>query len=268
MCVVAFAWQAHPRWRLLLIGNRDEFHGRPSAALSAWPQCSILAGRDLVAGGTWAGVDRHGRCAVVTNVRNGDGANSTATHSRGQLPLAFLSSAPDAHGRQTVVDTVTTKAGLYAPFNLLLVDQEQCRVLSNHPRPEAVTVAPGIHGLTNGGFPSQWPKAQALCTALATWLAADTTRCADTADTLDAIDLAALWAALHNRQAFPDHSLPDTGVGMTLERRLSPVFIKGPEYGTRACTVIAVDHSGKGWIMERGFGPDGMALGERSLPIG
>ena len=31
MCVVAFAWNAHPRWRLLLAGNRDEFHAREAA---------------------------------------------------------------------------------------------------------------------------------------------------------------------------------------------------------------------------------------------
>ena len=71
MCVVAFAWNAHPRWRLLLAGNRDEFHARPTAALAAWDDGSgIVAGRDLEAGGTWLGVDGRGRCALVTNVRD------------------------------------------------------------------------------------------------------------------------------------------------------------------------------------------------------
>ncbi|WP_170913514.1 NRDE family protein, partial [Xanthomonas axonopodis] len=28
MCLVALAWKVHPRWRLLLAGNRDEFHER------------------------------------------------------------------------------------------------------------------------------------------------------------------------------------------------------------------------------------------------
>lgn len=48
MCVVAFAWDAHPRWRLLLAGNRDEFHARPTAPLARWDDGSgIVAGRDL-----------------------------------------------------------------------------------------------------------------------------------------------------------------------------------------------------------------------------
>ena len=36
MCVVAFAWNLHPRWRLLLAGNRDEFHARATAPLARW----------------------------------------------------------------------------------------------------------------------------------------------------------------------------------------------------------------------------------------
>ena len=50
MCVVAFAWNAHPRWRLLLAGNRDEFHARPTASLAWWPDdAGIAGGRDLEA---------------------------------------------------------------------------------------------------------------------------------------------------------------------------------------------------------------------------
>ena len=34
MCLVALALDAHPRWRLLLASNRDEFFARPSGALA------------------------------------------------------------------------------------------------------------------------------------------------------------------------------------------------------------------------------------------
>lgn len=268
MCVVAFAWLAHRHWRLVLIGNRDEFHGRPSAALAPWPGSAILAGRDLEAGGTWAGTDRLGRCAVVTNVRTGAGADAgaAATRSRGHLPTAFLTSAPTPDARQTLADDIIANAGHYAPFNLMLADHEQCLVLGNHPRPATRVLAPGVHGLTNGGFPSSWPKAQSLCRALAHWLA---TAPADTAGNAGAaMDPSPLWAALQDQQTFPDHALPDTGVGLALERQLSPVFIKGSRYGTRASTVIAIDRSGRGWIMERGYGPDGIVLTDRQLPIG
>ncbi len=43
--VVALARHAHPDWPLVAIGNRDEFHARPAAALYAWPEGEILAGR-------------------------------------------------------------------------------------------------------------------------------------------------------------------------------------------------------------------------------
>ena len=70
MCLIAFAWNVHPRWRLVLAGNRDEFHARPSAALARWADAPVIAGRDLEAGGTWLGASPGGRCAVVTNVRD------------------------------------------------------------------------------------------------------------------------------------------------------------------------------------------------------
>ncbi len=34
MCLIAFALDAHPRWKLLLLGNRDEFHARPTTSLA------------------------------------------------------------------------------------------------------------------------------------------------------------------------------------------------------------------------------------------
>ena len=57
-------------------------------------------------------------------------------------------------------------------------------------------------------------------------------------------------------------------VGLELERRLSPVFLRDARYGTRASTLVAIGHDGRGWIAERRFGPNGIPLGETRLPIG
>ena len=48
MCLVALAWKSHPRWRLFMAGNRDEFHARPTAALDRWPppHGDVVAGRE------------------------------------------------------------------------------------------------------------------------------------------------------------------------------------------------------------------------------
>lgn len=81
MCVAAIAWAAHPRWRLVAIGNRDEFHARPAAPLARWDN-GIVAGRDLEAGGTWLGVSP-GRFALVTNYRVDGYPKATSPRARG-----------------------------------------------------------------------------------------------------------------------------------------------------------------------------------------
>jgi len=248
MCVVALAWQIHPRWRLVLAGNRDEFHARPTAALASWPQGGVIAGRDLLSGGTWAGLDRRGRVAVVTNVRDG-GARPHDGPSRGALPIAFLAGASDAAA--TTVDLLTDAAA-FAPFNLVLADGEGCWHLGNHPlQREALTA--GVHGLSNGRLDAPWPKTRHLSAALRHWVEAGHE------------DLQPLWDTLADRRLAPDDALPDTGVGLELERRLSPAFIRGGAYGTRASTLIAVDHDGRGFIHERRFGPGGVFAGETVL---
>src|SRR3546814_7425922 len=85
MCVLAFAWRAHPHWPLIAAGNRDELHARPAQPLARWDRPDhLLAGRDLQSGGTWLGVSEQGRFAVVTNLR-GYGAPEPGRASRGAL---------------------------------------------------------------------------------------------------------------------------------------------------------------------------------------
>lgn len=249
MCLVAIAWKCHPRWRLLMAGNRDEFHARPTAPLARWapPHQTVLAGQDLRSGGTWAGLAAGGRMAVVTNVR--DPSVTRAGPSRGQLVADWLDSAETA---QTWASRLQATAGTYAPFNLLLADADHCRFLSNHPA-DARVLPPGVHGVSNGPLEPTWPKTARLMARLQAWI--------DAAQD----DPQPLWDALADQEPVADSALPDTGVGLALERRLSPPFIRGTDYGTRASTLIAVDHQGRGWIAERRFGPDGLFLGQTRL---
>ena len=85
MCLIAFAWQTSKHHRLTLIGNRDEFHRRPTRPLDWWDdlnQPELLAGRDLEAGGTWLGVTRDGRFAAVTNIRAPGAAKAPLSRGR------------------------------------------------------------------------------------------------------------------------------------------------------------------------------------------
>jgi uncharacterized protein with NRDE domain len=251
MCLIAFAWQAHPRWRLVLAGNRDEFHARPSAPLARWNDAPIIGGRDLQAGGTWLGVTDAGRCCVVTNVRDPNDPQLGA--SRGLLATDYLGGEADAatHARQLL-----TGAADYRPFNLLTFDANDAFYLGNRPEPRAQDVTTGVHGLSNADFNTPWPKTRALMQRLQAWT-----------DHGDDTDFAPLFDALADGKVADDAELPDTGVGLERERWLSSAFIRGADYGTRASTVVALDEHG-GVIVERRFGPDGRFLGESMLRVG
>lgn len=249
MCLVALAWKVHPRWRLVLAGNRDEFHGRPTAALAPWPGTGVLAGRDLQSGGTWIGLGRAGRAAVVTNVRDGIPPPFSGP-SRGALPLDFLQgrASANAHAAALALD-----ARRYAPFNLVVADADACAYVGNHPAAGAHAIAPGVHGLSNGDFDAPWPKTLRLRAAMQAWVDAGRE------------ELQPLWDALADEHHAADAELPDTGVGIELERRLSPAFIRGQAYGTRASTLLLIGHDGGATIIERRFGPEGVFEGETTL---
>lgn len=252
MCVLALAWNVHPRWRLLLIGNRDEAHARPSAPLHAWlDDPALLAGRDLEAGGTWMGVHAPGRMAVVTNVRDPAAAKDGA--SRGLLVSDYLRGTQTADRHAAVL---TADAARYRPFNLLLFDGASAHFVSNRPSVRGQTIADGVHGLSNGALDAPWPKVRRATAALEHWLAAGEA------------GFASLFAALADTSPAADAELPDTGVGLELERQLSPVFVRGERYGTRATTLVAMDRAGGGCIIEHRFGPRAEPQGQTELRFG
>lgn len=253
MCVIAFAWNAHPRWRLLLVGNRDELHARPSAALTRWPGSpGILAGRDLEAGGTWMGLVESGRVAVVTNVRNP--AAPAGGASRGWLVTDFLRGT-DSAARHA--EALAAEAAGYHPFNLLLFDAAAAWFVSNAPTTRVAEITQGVHGLSNGDLDAPWPKVRRATAALRSFLADGGRQ-----PFVDLLD------AFADERTAPDGLLPDTGVGIALERRLSPVFVRDPRYGTRATTLVALERRGGGCIIERRFGADGAPAGETMLRFG
>ena len=242
MCVAALAWHAHPRWRLVAIGNRDEYHARPAAPLARWDDGSgILAGRDLSGGGTWLGLDDVGRFALITN-RRGFGNPDPARRSRGELVTALLTG-----------DDPPAALEAYNPFNLFAANGERLEYLTNRPEPVRTTLGHGIYGLSNGALDEPWPKTLALKAALTDWL------------NLDGDDIAPLFAMLASEDrpalGLPPHQPSEIPV----EPADTPPFIRSPLYGTRCSTVVTVDHHGAGKIVERRFSATGEDDGQTMI---
>ena len=250
MCLIAYAWQAHPRWPLVLIGNRDEFHARPASAADFQPDApQVYGGRDLEKQGGWLQLSARGRLAAVTNVRDGT-APESSKRSRGALVAEFVR---DARPVDDWLANLLPDALNYGRFNLLLWDRTSLRLAGNHPTTRMLLVEPGVHGLSNGGFDAPWPKVLRAQRALGEWL----DRIGDDSEP----EVETLLAALATEQVAPDVDLPDTGVGLELERLLSSPFIRGARYGTRCSSVVLVGHD-DALFVERRYDPDGVFAGE------
>lgn len=258
MCLIALAWRAHPRFELALIANRDEFHARPAAAADRDPvQADVYGGRDLAQGGSWLLVSTRGRLAAVTNVRVGL-VGEAARRSRGALVRDFVAGEATAGD---FVATLATTAAEYGRFNLLLWDGGSLRFAGNHPRFASHAVTPGVHAMSNGAFDARWPKSALATRALTSWLATPGSK-----DDGSAPAMAPLFGALADTGPAPDALLPDTGVGIELERALSPPFVRGDNYGTRCSSVVLVDTDAITFV-ERRFGPDAVSAGESTAVL-
>ena len=244
MCLIALAWKVHPRYPLALIANRDEAHDRASAAAGFDPEAPhVYGGRDLVAGGGWLQASARRRLAAVTNVRNGL-APETAPRSRGWLVRDFVRADG---GAMESAHAVEAAAPEYGPFNLLLWDGRELAFASNQPRPQHAPVAPGIHAMSNGAFDAPWPKSTFATRALEAWIGS----IPETDDAANGTpDIDPLFTALADHGVAPDDALPDTGVGIELERTLSPPFIVGDRYGADDPAVDGDEHRALAFVCQ------------------
>lgn len=245
MCLILLAHEAHPGFPLVIAANRDELYARPTAPAGWWDDAPhLLGGRDLRGGGSWFGVTRTGRWAAVTNYRD-PSAERKGAPSRGELVGDYLrGSDPPAQYLRRLGE----RAKSYNGFNLLLGEPGAVYWLSNRADRDGsspVAVAPGVHGLSNHLLDTPWPKVERGKRSLDALLR-------DPAPAEGPmLDL------LLDRTVAADHELPDTGVGLSLERALSTLFIATPEYGTRASTALLVDRGGHALLVERTHHPGG-----------
>ena len=238
MCLILFSVNPNDHYRLIVAANRDEFYGRPTATADYWEDHpSLLAGRDREMGGTWLGVNRSGRFAAVTNFRESP-PEPMPPGSRGALPANFLIDNPEP---ETWLQQVVSQGREYRGFNLLVANHRGCHYYGNRGgQPQRLT--PGCYGLGNQLLDCDWPKVVDGRQRLADRLQS----CQESDD-----DLAAGLFGL----------LMYAGDG----REFSNSFIAAETYGTRAATVVMIEHSGNIYFEERNFGPNGGALDRKKF---
>ena len=250
MCLIVFAWQSHPGYRLVLAANRDELHARPARELHWWPdQPEILAGRDLEGGGTWLAASRQGRFATVTNYREGE-PNKTGLHSRGALVTDFVTGddSPEAFVRQI-------EDKLYAGFSLLVALGDELWYTSNRGD-GPVRLGPGIYGLSNAALDTPWSKLVRSRDRL--------TKALETGE----FDDNALIRILSDREPAPVTDMKDDALPFELARAMTAPFILAPDYGTRCTTVVHWCNDDTMAVTERRFDAGGEKVGEEMYRFG
>jgi uncharacterized protein with NRDE domain len=227
MCLIMLAWRAHPRYPLVVAANRDEFFSRPTATAAYWPDApNVLAGRDLLGGGTWLGITANGRFAALTNFRDPSRIRE-GTPSRGRLVADFLL------GNETIAEydqRLVTVASHFNGFNLIFGDAAGLAYFSNCGD-RSRRLEPGIYGLSNHLLDTPWPKVDRGKSALTAALHALPHE-------------APLMALLRDETVAADEDLPRTGVSLEWERLLSAAFVRSADYGTRSSTVLVLDTEG------------------------
>jgi len=243
MCLILFSFDPHSERPLTILANRDEFYGRNANQAGFWSdKPEILAGRDLVAGGTWLGINTSGRFAAVTNFREPSRFIPDA-RSRGELPTDFLSSSESILEYLSRVQEHSTE---YNGFNLLVYDSQEMGYYSNRSGERPRTLETGVYGLSNGLLDTPWPKVTKGKQALSSAITAGVTE-------------EQLLDILADDHVAADADLPDTGVGIEKERMLSALCIVSPEYGTRCSTLVRFSSDGGISLTEKTIVPPDLA---------
>ena len=239
MCLVCFSYSAKPPYRLLLAANRDEFFARLSLPIHIRDtEVTIIAGKDLRAGGTWLGVNQKGKMAAITNYRD-PGRNLPFAPSRGELVDHYLKSEASA---AEFCEQLSEKAHLYNGFNLILLDEQNCLYFSSIKN-EWQYLQPGVYALSNNLLDVPWPKVKRIKELFVHVL---------DSQPLDT-DYESLFSILADTEQPEDYDLPDTGVGLEWERLLGTIFICGTQYGTRSSSVMSISDTGEIVFIEKTF---------------
>lgn len=176
MCIALLS-TSHPQYPFILLSNRDEVLSRPTDTVHWWdaPNDFVLGGRDTQRAerGTWLGITKQGRIAILTNFRE-EGVEVSREKSRGGIPNAYLTGPPEENPdefaarlmRDVGVNDVGGFTLLFGELRAPTSDGTRpgLSLLSNRSASAAdlkhiATKEGETHGLSNSHFgDTSWPK--------------------------------------------------------------------------------------------------------------
>lgn len=238
MCTLTLWWQMIADAPVLVAANRDERPDRPWQDPAPWPAepQQLFAGRDLVAGGTWLGVNRHRLICAITNRWGPE--NDPRRRSRGLVVRDALR-AGSALTAAAALERLL--AGETNPFALLLADEAAAfRVDSLGGAVEVRPLARGITVLANWGSDERMPRSE---------------RALALAREVPTESMAAALPAVERLLA--DHQ--------GAEDPRQPICVHGQDYGTVGSTIVAAGADRLLWRDLRGTPCSGVWT-EREVP--
>ncbi|GAB5387377.1 MAG: NRDE family protein [Alphaproteobacteria bacterium] len=147
MCTVVLHRRPGHDWPLIIAANRDEMKTRLSRPPGRhWPdRPEVRAGLDVLAGGSWMGVNDWGVTAAILNRENTLGPEM-GKRSRGELVLDALDH-PDAFIAAQAFADLNPDA--YRPFNMIIADSDDAYwVVHRGDRIRIETIRDGLSMIT------------------------------------------------------------------------------------------------------------------------
>lgn len=244
MCLIVFAYKYHPKYPFILAGNRDEFYARPTQKLHEWnSDPKIYAGRDLKEGGTWLGINEHGKIAVLTNYRDLTKIKENAP-SRGNIATnILLSNEPIAEQLSGLIPEFQK----YNGFNLIAGDLHNLYYVTNE-KDYFSEIQPGLYGISNAFLNTPWPKTNDALQHFTHAINGETP------------DEEAIFELLANTSTYPDRMLPKTGLSPEMEKAVSSIFILTDDYGTRSSALVMMNQKGEIKFTEKTYRPGSVEI--------
>ncbi len=223
----------------------------------------IIAGKDLQAGGTWLGinaspmVDAAERISfsALTNYRLGKAQTDTDNFSsRGELVTKALRQKP-----AQLLAYLSMHANDYQGFNLIygqLCPESTALYCFDSVKKKETQLHDGFHSICNGALDDIWPKMAAGQNKLKQYVTQE-----------KALNVDYLMSLMQNTTQAPGHLLPNTGVPLDWEQRLSSIFIVSPEYGTRSTCVLLMNNQGDVSIYQQEYNALGQVFNTNHFAV-